>query len=147
MLFNNTSEKLRIFWALLLSLALSGSAFAEVFCLSELDKETSELNLFDEESKAESEKSEEGNNKKHNENSFEFSGAEAEFDSALQDFNLFRQKAILSFFDFSHLYYPHINAATLAVIQQVQYQKASLLLLYHKFIFYDLDFLHQAIMV
>ena len=147
MIFKNTSEKLRTFWALFLSLALSGSALAEVYCLTESDKETSAFNLIDEESKAESEKSEEGNSRKHNENSFEFYGAEAEFDPVPQDFNLFQQKAILSFFDFSHLYYPHVNAATLAVIQQVQYQKASLLLLYHKFIFYDLHFLHQAKMV
>ena len=138
MLLNKSSENLRIFWALLLSFALSGSAFAEAFCLSELDKETSALNFLDEESKAESEKSEEGNSRKHNENSFEFSGAEAEFDSAIQDFNFVRQHAVLSFSNCSYLYYPHINPATLAVFQIAHYTRASLLVLYHKFLFYDL---------
>jgi hypothetical protein len=138
MIFKNTSEKLRIFWALFLSLALSGSALAEVFCLTERDKETSELNLIDEESKVESEKSEEGNSRKHNENSFEFSGAEGEFETSSQDFICIRQYAVLLYCNCSYLYYPHINSATLAVFRQAQYERASLLVLYHKFVFYDL---------
>ena len=138
MITTSISAKLRILWSVLLSLVLSSSAFAEVFFLNTDNKESSELNFLDEESKAESEKSEENNNRKHNENSFEFSGAEGESNALFTGFDYLDYYAVYSRCNCSYFYYPHVNPAELSIFQPKDYIGTSLFVLYHKLVFYDL---------
>jgi hypothetical protein len=137
MLFASKSLKFRIFFSLFLVSVLSGSAMGEVFYLDYDDQERADLNLFDEESKAENEKSEENNQRKQNENTFEFSGADGEFEHDISDLNCFDQYR-LPVCGYSYLYYPHINPFGLVSLRLSDYEETSRLVLYHKFVFYDL---------
>jgi hypothetical protein len=132
------SAKLRILWSVLLSLVLSSSAFAEVYFLNNDDSFNLELSLFDEESKAESEKAEEKGERKTGENPFEFSGADGEFDSVVSNLCAASKLNTLSPCSCSYLYYPHINPAQLAVFRELLLGENSLFVLYHKLIFYEL---------
>jgi hypothetical protein len=140
MLYSPFSVKLRIFWSVLLTFALSCTAFAEVYFLNNDDSTSSELNLLDEKFKAENEKAEEIGERKTGDNLFEFSGGDGEPDSIITNLNVSAQQNPLSASSCSYLYYPHINPYGLVSLCPSDYVETSRLLLYHKFIFYDLIF-------
>lgn len=137
MIFASKIEKYQIFISFLLVFTLSSFTIGEVYFLDNDDKEISELNLIDEELKAETEKSEENSGRKHNENSLEFSGADGEFEPVSLNLNYFDQYK-LPVSSYSYLYYPHINSSGLMYMCPPDFIKPSLLVLYHKFVFYDL---------
>jgi len=138
MLFTFNSDKLRILLSILLTVVLSCSAFAEVFFINNNETDNSELTLFDEESKTESEKAEEKGERKTVENPFEFTGFDGEFDGINSNTCSNTQQGFLSSRNYTFLYYPHINPPRLEFFQELFLEENSLFVLYHRLIFYDL---------